>query len=138
MPNLLLTDPIASADIETERPFWPAVRRGWAQRCPCCGQGAVFDGYVSVRHNCIVCDEDLHHQRADDGPAYLTIMVVGKVMTGVMYSVFVAFRPEPIYLAAGFALGAVVLSLYLLPRFKGALIAVQWAKRMHGFGAAPK
>jgi uncharacterized protein (DUF983 family) len=30
----------------------------------------------------------------------------------------------------------VALSLFLLPRLKGAMIAVQWAKRMHGFGQA--
>jgi uncharacterized protein (DUF983 family) len=32
--------------------------------------------------------------------------------------------------------GTVAMSLFLLPRLKGALVAIQWAKRMHGFGAA--
>jgi uncharacterized protein (DUF983 family) len=39
-------------------------------------------------------------------------------------------------LAAFFASGTVALSLYLLPRLKGVMIAIQWARRMHGFGAA--
>ncbi len=48
---------------------------------------------------------------------------------------FVVFRPDPLVLASMFTIGAVALSLYLLPRLKGMIVAVQWAKRMHGFGA---
>jgi uncharacterized protein (DUF983 family) len=38
-------------------------------------------------------------------------------------------------MAAMFSVACVALSLYLLPRLKGVLVGVQWAKRMHGFGA---
>ena len=48
--------------------------------------------------------------------------------------VFTTWRPDPLILASIFSVGTVALSLYLLPRLKGALVAVQWAKRMHGFG----
>jgi len=48
--------------------------------------------------------------------------------------VFVKYRPEPATLITMFSIGTVALSLYLLPRLKGALVALQWAKRMHGFG----
>lgn len=44
--------------------------------------------------------------------------------------------PAPLTLALVLSVLTVGLSLYLLPRLKGALIALQWAKRMHGFGAA--
>ena len=44
------------------------------------------------------------------------------------------WRPEPLVMAVGFTIGTVALSLYLLPRLKGALVALQWAHRMHGFG----
>jgi uncharacterized protein (DUF983 family) len=37
-------------------------------------------------------------------------------------------------LASVFTLGTVALSLYLLPRLKGVVVAIQWARRMHGFG----
>ncbi|WP_457645851.1 DUF983 domain-containing protein, partial [Profundibacter sp.] len=47
---------------------------------------------------------------------------------------FVKYRPEPIVLATIFTVGCVALSLYLLPRLKGVIVAIQWAKRMHGFG----
>ena len=46
---------------------------------------------------------------------------------------FVAYRPDPMVLIAIFTIASVALSLYLLPRFKGMIVAFQWAKRMHGF-----
>jgi uncharacterized protein (DUF983 family) len=51
--------------------------------------------------------------------------------------VFTTYRPDPLVLASVFSVGTVALSLYLLPRLKGALVGVQWAKRMHGFGGRP-
>ncbi|MEY4871136.1 MAG: hypothetical protein RLZZ563_466 [Pseudomonadota bacterium] len=117
-----------------ERPLGPAMRRGWARRCPCCGSGPLLRGYLTVRESCPVCGEALHHQRADDGPAYLTILIVGHLMAPLILYVFTTFRPDPLVLASVFSVGTVALSLYLLPRLKGALVALQWAKRMHGFG----
>jgi uncharacterized protein (DUF983 family) len=121
-------------DAYAERPMWPALRRGWARRCPSCGSGPLLRGYLKVRENCPVCGEDLHHQRADDGPAYLTILIVGHLLAPMLMVVFVKYRPEPITLMTIFSVGTVALSLYLLPRLKGAMIGMQWAKRMHGFG----
>lgn len=122
------------ANLVDDRPVGPAVMRGWRLRCPNCGAGPLLKGYLKVRDACPVCNEDLHHQRADDGPAYLTILVVGHVMAPLILWAFVKFRPDPMTLAAVFTVGTVALSLYLLPRLKGVVVAVQWAKRMHGFG----
>jgi uncharacterized protein (DUF983 family) len=94
----------------------------------------LLKGYLSVRAACPVCGEDLHHHRADDGPAYLTILIVGHLMAPGILIAFTLFRPEPLVLASLFTIGCVGLSLYLLPRLKGMIVAVQWAKRMHGFG----
>jgi uncharacterized protein (DUF983 family) len=126
--------PTALTD-ESERPVRPALQRGWRRRCPNCGAGPMMRGYLTVRDNCTVCGEALHHHRADDGPAYLTILIVGHLLAPVLLFVFTTWRPEPLLLAAIFTVGTVALSLYLLPRLKGALVALQWAKRMHGFGS---
>lgn len=96
----------------------------------------MLRGYLKVREECPVCGEALHHHRADDGPAYLTILIVGHLVAPTMLYAFVAWRPDPLVLAAVFSVGAVALSLYLLPRLKGLMVAFQWAKRMHGFGNA--
>ena len=117
-----------------ERDVWPAVRKGWRRRCPSCGAGRLLTGYLTVRHACPYCGEELHHHRADDGPAYLTILIVGHLMAPLLHITFVRFRPEPLVLFAIFGIGCVALSLYLLPRLKGAIVGFQWARQMHGFG----
>lgn len=120
-----------------ERPVKPAMLRGWRRRCPKCGAGPMFRGYLKVRDACPVCGQELHHHRADDGPAYLTILIVGHLLAPALMFTFVKFRPEPMVMITGFTIGTVALSLYLLPRLKGALVGLQWANRMHGFGAEP-
>jgi uncharacterized protein (DUF983 family) len=118
-----------------DRPSRPAILNGLRRRCPACGQGALFDGYLTVRKTCPACGEDLSHQRADDGPAYLTILVVGHVMAPLMHLVFVRLRPDPVTMALGFSALTIALAAFLLPRLKGLVVAVQWSRRMHGFGA---
>lgn len=118
-----------------ERELRPALLRGWRRRCPNCGSGPLMQGYLKVRDDCAVCAEPLHHQRADDGPAYLTILIVGHVMAPLILIVFTRLRPDPIVLATVFSIGCVALSLFLLPRLKGLMVGFQWAKRMHGFGS---
>ncbi len=120
---------------ENDRPVRPAVLRGWRRRCPNCGAGPMMRGYLKVQDDCPVCGEELHHHRADDGPAYLTILIVGHLLAPALLFTFIKWRPEPMVLAVAFTIGTVALSLYLLPRIKGALVALQWAQRMHGFGA---
>jgi uncharacterized protein (DUF983 family) len=89
--------------------------------------------YLTVRAACPVCGEEFHHHRADDGPAYLTILIVGHLMAPTLLWAFTVFRPDPMILASAFTVATVALSLYLLPRLKGVIVAFQWAKRMHGF-----
>ncbi|MEL6508839.1 MAG: DUF983 domain-containing protein [Pseudomonadota bacterium] len=121
----------------SERLLRPAMMRGWRRKCPCCGTGPMMGGYLKVRDHCTVCGEELSHHRADDGPAYLTILIVGHIMAPLMHIAFVRYRPDPLLMATAFTIGCVALSLYLLPRLKGVVVSLQWAKRMHGFGAAP-
>jgi uncharacterized protein (DUF983 family) len=118
-----------------ERAVKPALLRGWRRKCPNCGAGPMLSGYLTVRESCPVCHEELHHHRADDGPAYLTILVVGHLMAPFLHFSFTKWQPEPLVLASTLSVGCVALALYLLPRLKGAIVGFQWAKRMHGFKA---
>ncbi|WP_204115836.1 DUF983 domain-containing protein [Shimia biformata] len=126
-----MTDMVMAAD---DRPLWPAIFKGWRRKCPNCGNGPLLKSYLKVRDRCPVCREEFHHHRADDGPAYLTILIVGHILAPMLHIVFVTWRPEPLILFTIFAVGCVALSLYLLPRLKGVVVAFQWARRMHGFG----
>ena len=113
----------------------PAMLRGWKLRCPQCGTGPIMDGYLTVRDTCEVCNEDLSHQRADDGPAYVTIIICGHILAPLMLFVFERFHPSTTVMVVGFSILFVSLALFMLPRIKGAFVGLQWAKYMHGFGA---
>ncbi len=115
-----------------------AIRRGLAGRCPACGRGRLFRGYLKLASACRVCGEDLSHARADDAPAYLTMLVVCHVVgAGVLFS-DEAFPHMPLMTAALFWVTVtMVVSLLILPRMKGAVVGQQWALCMHGFGGDP-
>ena len=122
-------------DIATDdRPVWPSLRRGWSRKCPNCGSGSLFNGYLKVKNSCEVCDQELYHHRADDGPAHLTILTVGLIMAPTLLITYEIWRPEPLTLFTIFGVGSIALSLYLLPRLKGAIVAYQWSRRLNGFG----
>lgn len=132
------TDPVQSAPEQTavERETKNAMWRGFCRRCPNCGEGHMFTGFLKVVDRCPVCHENLSGHRADDGPAYLTILIVGHLLAPILIYSFVEFRPDPLLLATIFTVGTVALSLFLLPRLKGLVVGIQWANRMHGFGNA--
>jgi uncharacterized protein (DUF983 family) len=101
------------------RSVWDALKRGGRQTCPACGSGALYSSYLKVNAACPGCGEELHHHRADDAPPYFTMTIVGHVVVagdGVIWLPLL-----------------VLMSLWLLPRVKGALVGLQWALRMHGF-----
>jgi uncharacterized protein (DUF983 family) len=117
------------------RPLGLAMRRGFMCRCPACGQGRLFGAYLKVVDNCEKCGAELHHHRADDAPAYFTILIVGHfIIAGVLATEFVG--PDLPFWVPALAWSALALiwSLWMLPRIKGALVGLQWANRMHGFG----
>lgn len=117
-----------------DRPMKPALLNGLRCRCPKCGKGHLYTSYLKVSDQCQACGEVLHHHRADDGPAYLTILIVAHIVGFAMHIMWVAFRPDPLVMALVITLGAVGLSLVMLPRLKSMIVAIQWARRMHGFG----
>lgn len=128
----------ATANMIDDRPMKPAIWRAVRGTCPNCGKGRLFDRYLKVTHTCDHCQTELHHHRADDGPAYLTILVVAHILGLAMHVAWSVFRPEPWVMATVFTAGSVALCLALLPRFKGMIVAIQWSRRMHGFDGSDK
>jgi uncharacterized protein (DUF983 family) len=126
--------PLDCTDARPPRDALRALLTGFAQRCPACGRGSLFARYLKVRDQCPGCGEALHHHRADDAPAYFTILIVGHVIVGAVLPVERAFSP-PLWLhALLWGPLTLALTLALLPRIKGAIVALQWAFYMHGFG----
>jgi uncharacterized protein (DUF983 family) len=118
----------------TPRAMWPAMLRGVQQRCPACGIGSLYGRFLKVAETCAHCGEALHHQRADDAPPYVTMMIVAHIVVGLLLHVEMTYHPETWVHMVLWGPMTLLLSLWLLPRVKGALIGIQWAARMHGFG----
>jgi uncharacterized protein (DUF983 family) len=120
-----------------KREPWPAITKGFRGYCPACGKGKMFWAYLKVNDTCPECGEELHHHRADDFPPYLTIVIAGHVVGTLLLLTEELWPEAPIWLhAAIWPTLILVLSLWLLPVIKGAVVAYQWALRMHGFETA--
>lgn len=125
----------------TKRParsLGQAMWRGMLCRCPHCGEGKLFRKYLKSVDACAVCGEDYRAQRADDLPAYLTVVIVGHiVIAGAMILEASTTLPLLVHLAIWSPL-TILLSLAMLQPIKGSIIGLQWANYMHGFGGEEK
>jgi uncharacterized protein (DUF983 family) len=113
-----------------------ALLRGLHGRCPACGKGRLFRAFVKVADSCNVCGESFHHHRADDFPAYLTIVLVGHVVVPLTMYLEIAYAPSYWVHVAIWLPTVLVLSLGTLQPIKGLVVALQWQMGMHGFAEA--
>jgi uncharacterized protein (DUF983 family) len=113
-------------DTNTAPQLGPAILRGLAGRCPRCGEGRLFAGFLQVRPACESCGLDLGFADAGDGPAVFVILIAGFIVAGAALVVEFAYAP-PLWvhallwgpLAVGLCLGALRLA-------KGLLISLQY------------
>lgn len=113
-----------------------AMKRGFLNRCPACGEGRLFGRFLKVNDQCEVCGAEMHHHRADDLPPYIVIFIVGHLVGyGIFMSETKFEMPMWFHLAVWPAL-TLILSLALMQPVKGAVVGLQYALGMHGFGAA--
>lgn len=110
-----------------QRSIWTGIRRGLTGRCPHCGEGGLFSSYLKVVPSCPSCGHETGLYRADDGPAYFTILIVGHlVIAPLLFLEFV--RTWPLGWIFAIVIPTIIgLSLFLLPRIKGAFVGLQWA-----------
>lgn len=94
----------------------------------------MFSGYLTVRKSCAACGEDFSHHRADDMPAWATILIVGHVLLSGMLTIETTWNPPMWVHWSIWPAVTIGMTMWLLPRIKGAVIAMQWSWRMHGFG----
>lgn len=113
-----------------------AMRNGFLNRCPHCAARPLFRAFLKPVDACPACGEEMHHHRADDLPAYLVIVVVGHLVVG-SWLMTEALWTLPLWLhLAIWGPITMIASILLLQPVKGAVIGLQWANRMHGFGDA--
>lgn len=136
MPAETWTPAHTAATALPKRPLWSAMRRGLAGRCPNCGEGHLFGGYLKVVDRCERCGEDYSHARADDLPPYLTIIVVGHIVIPLVLLVEQTWSPPDWVQFALWVPLTLIMTLALLQPIKGAVVGLQWANYMHGFHPA--
>lgn len=116
------------------RPVAASVLRGLRMRCPACGEGRLFRAFLKPVDTCPDCDEEMHHQRADDLPPYLSIFIVGHVVVGgYMFGERFLDLSSWGHLALWVPI-TLLMAFALMQPLKGGVIGLQWALRMHGFG----
>jgi len=116
------------------RPVLEAIKRGFLGRCPNCGEGKLFKAFVKTVDNCSVCGEEIHHHRADDLPAYLVIVIVGHVVVGGFMATELLTNWSTWQHLAVWMPITLAMAIALLQPVKGAVVGLQWAFYMHGFG----
>jgi uncharacterized protein (DUF983 family) len=112
---------------EPVRNVWQAVKRGLRLTCPSCGRGRLFSGYLRQAEGCSHCGLRTGDIRADDGPAWATILLVGHLVSPAFF-VFASRDVSWVPLAVVLTL-VVGMSLLLLPRMKGLFVGFIWASR---------
>jgi uncharacterized protein (DUF983 family) len=98
-------------------------------RCPRCGEGRLFRGYLNIAPRCSNCGLDYSFIDAGDGPAVFVILIIGFIVVGLALWAEVSFNP-PLWLH--FLLWvplAIILSLAALRWMKGVLIALQYRNK---------
>jgi uncharacterized protein (DUF983 family) len=107
------------------RPGLP-ILTGLAGRCPGCGKGHLFEGFLSLRPRCEACGLDYSFADAGDGPAVFVILFAGFVVVGLALMVEVLYQP-PYWVHAALWLPLIlVVTLAPLRMLKGLLIALQY------------
>ncbi len=98
-------------------------------RCPRCGEGHLFKGFLTLRPSCEACGLDYTHFDSADGPAFFVMSIVGLIVVGLALWLEITYEP-PIWVHATVALTlSVGLSLILVRPLKGLLVALQFSNR---------
>ena len=102
------------------------IATGLRGRCPRCGQGRLFDGFLKLAPRCQACGLDYGFANSADGPAVFIIMIAGFVVAGAALVTEIAYSP-PIWVhAVLWGPLVLILCLGLLRPLKGVLVAVQY------------
>jgi uncharacterized protein (DUF983 family) len=115
-----------------DQALWPPVdpiSAGLKGRCPRCGEGKLFSGFLTIGERCTNCGLDYSFADAGDGPAVFVILIIGFIVVGLALWLEVAVNPP---LWVHFILWvplALILSLTALRMIKGVLVTLQYRNK---------
>ena len=99
---------------------------GLAGKCPRCGRGKLFDGYLSVAKSCQSCGLSYGFADSGDGAAWFVMLFVCVAGVGSILGIEIAYAP-PFWVHILLAIPVLILMpLLLLRPVKGFLLCQQW------------
>lgn len=110
----------------TEKQVNPIIA-GIKGRCPRCGKGALFNGFIDLSDHCSHCDLDYDFADSGDGPAVFIMLIVGFLIVGLAIYVEVNYRPDYWVHAVLWLPSILIFSAGLLRPFKGVLVCLQYS-----------
>ena len=122
----------------SSRPPLTGILRGLAGRCPNCGKGKLFRAYLKPAERCAACEHELGAYRADDGPAYFTILIVGHLVIAPLLFLPWIWQASPFLTVPATLIPLAVATLLLLPRVKGGFIGLLWSHGQKGDEHGPR
>ena len=117
------------ADEERRRANLSVLTTGLAGRCPRCGRGRLFKGFLGVARRCESCGLDFGFADAGDGPAVFVTLIAGFFVLGLALVVDVEYEPPLWVHFVIFLPLTLVVCLGLLRPLKGLLIASQYKNK---------
>ena len=102
---------------------------GFAGRCPRCGKGRLFNGFIELAPRCSACNLDFSFADSGDGPAVFIMMIAGALVVGTALVVDATYEPPMLLLGAIFLPLMAIICLGMIRPLKGLLIASQYKNK---------
>ena len=113
---------VETSDYERPNPFSAGLR----MKCPGCGKGSLFEGFLKVRDRCADCDQDFASHDTGDGPAVFIMLIASTLVLVPAFIVEFVYSP-PYWVYGVTAVPLLVgLSLGLLRPAKALMFALQF------------
>jgi len=105
--------------------LWQHVQRGLRGRCPQCGQGKLYAGYLKIADQCATCHHVLSGHDVGDGPVVPVMLLIGGVVVGMALWLELSFEPPLWVHGVILAPSTIGLALAVMPLVKGVNVALQ-------------
>lgn len=107
----------------------PPITTGLKGRCPVCGQGSLFDGFLKFAPHCEGCGANFDIEDAGDGPAVFVIMLAGFIIIPLALA-FQLITSAPLWLTMLLWMPILIMfCLALLRPLRGVMFNLQWVNR---------
>ena len=98
-------------------------------KCPNCGKGKLYHSFLKLVLSCSECHEPLGDIRADDAPAWLTILLVGHIIAPTLLIILPYVNYPDWLLTLIIIVPTLILCLIILPFSKNLFVGILWYQK---------